>query len=42
MRVIAIPNDAHWPEERGLAVADVVLSSLGELVPEVVRTLPEE
>jgi HAD superfamily hydrolase (TIGR01509 family) len=36
MRVIAIPNDAHPPAEKGLAVADVVLDSIDELTPEVV------
>jgi HAD superfamily hydrolase (TIGR01509 family) len=36
MRVIAIPNDAHPPAEKGLAVADVVLDSISELTPEVV------
>jgi HAD superfamily hydrolase (TIGR01509 family) len=36
MRVIAIPNDAHPPAEKGLAVADVVLDSLDELTPEVI------
>jgi HAD superfamily hydrolase (TIGR01509 family) len=37
MRVIAIPNDAHPPAEKGLAVADVVLDSIDELTPDVVR-----
>jgi HAD superfamily hydrolase (TIGR01509 family) len=36
MRVIAIPNDAHPPAARGLAVADVVLGSIAELTPAVV------
>ena len=36
MRVIAIPNDAHPPAERGLEVAAVVLDSIGDLTPEVV------
>jgi HAD superfamily hydrolase (TIGR01509 family) len=36
MRVIAIPNDAHPPAEKGLAVADVVLKSIDDLTPEVV------
>jgi HAD superfamily hydrolase (TIGR01509 family) len=31
MRVIAIPNDAHPPAEKGLAAADVVLDSIDEL-----------
>jgi HAD superfamily hydrolase (TIGR01509 family) len=31
MRVIAIPNDAHPPAEKGLAAADVVLSSIEDL-----------
>jgi HAD superfamily hydrolase (TIGR01509 family) len=31
MRVIAIPNDAHPPADKGLAVADVVLDSIDEL-----------
>jgi beta-phosphoglucomutase-like phosphatase (HAD superfamily) len=31
MRVIAIPNDAHPPTEKGLAAADVVLDSIDEL-----------
>jgi HAD superfamily hydrolase (TIGR01509 family) len=37
MRVIAIPNDAHPPAEKGLAAADVVLDSIDELTPAVVR-----
>jgi HAD superfamily hydrolase (TIGR01509 family) len=37
MRVIAIPNDAHPPAAKGLAAADVVLDSIGDLTPEVVR-----
>jgi HAD superfamily hydrolase (TIGR01509 family) len=36
MRVIAIPNDAHPPAEKGLAVADVVLDSIENLIPGVV------
>ena len=36
MRVIAIPNAAYPPDEDALAQADVVLTSLGELTPEVV------
>jgi HAD superfamily hydrolase (TIGR01509 family) len=36
MRVIAIPNDAHPPAEKGLAVADVVLHSIEKLSPGVV------
>jgi HAD superfamily hydrolase (TIGR01509 family) len=36
MRVIAIPNDAHPPAEKGLAVADVVLDSIEDLQPGVV------
>jgi beta-phosphoglucomutase-like phosphatase (HAD superfamily) len=36
MRVIAIPNDAHPPAEKGLAVADVVLESIEKLKPGVV------
>jgi beta-phosphoglucomutase-like phosphatase (HAD superfamily) len=36
MRVIAIPNDAHPPAEKGLAAADVVLDSIDELVQGVV------
>ena len=39
MRVVAIPNAAHPPEERGLAVAGAVLGSISELSPEVVRGL---
>jgi HAD superfamily hydrolase (TIGR01509 family) len=31
MRVIAIPNDAHPPAEKGLKVADVVLDSIENL-----------
>jgi HAD superfamily hydrolase (TIGR01509 family) len=31
MRVIAIPNDAHPPADKGLAVADVVLDSIDKL-----------
>jgi HAD superfamily hydrolase (TIGR01509 family) len=37
MRVIAIPNDAHPPAEKGLAAADVVLDSVEDLTAEVVR-----
>jgi HAD superfamily hydrolase (TIGR01509 family) len=36
MRVIAIPNDAHPPAEKGLAAADVVLDSIEDLDPGVV------
>ena len=36
MRVIAIPNPAHPPAERGLRAADVVLDSIAELTPDVV------
>ena len=37
MRVIAIPNDAHPPAEKGLEVADVVLESIEDLQPGVVE-----
>jgi HAD superfamily hydrolase (TIGR01509 family) len=37
MRVIAIPNDAHPPAEKGLKVADVVLDSIEDLQPGVVE-----
>ena len=37
MRVIAIPNDAHPPDPDALGLADVVLDSIEELRPEVVR-----
>jgi HAD superfamily hydrolase (TIGR01509 family) len=36
MRVIAIPNPTYPPGDEALAEADVVLSSLAELTPEVV------
>ena len=36
MRVVAIPNDAHPPAEKGLDVADVVLNSIEDLKPGVV------
>ena len=36
MRVIAIPNDAHPPADKGLAAADVVLSSIEDLTRGVV------
>jgi HAD superfamily hydrolase (TIGR01509 family) len=36
MRVIAIPNDAHPPADKGLAVANVVLDSIEDLEPGVV------
>jgi HAD superfamily hydrolase (TIGR01509 family) len=36
MHVIAIPNDAHPPAEKGLAVADLVLDSIAELRPEAI------
>jgi HAD superfamily hydrolase (TIGR01509 family) len=38
MRVIAIPNDAHPPAEKGLAVADAVLDSIDELTAEAIRS----
>jgi len=37
MRVIAIPNPSYPPDEASLAQADVVLRSLAELTPDVVR-----
>jgi HAD superfamily hydrolase (TIGR01509 family) len=37
MRVIAIPNDAHPPADRGLAVAAEVLDSIDELRPELLE-----
>jgi HAD superfamily hydrolase (TIGR01509 family) len=37
MKVIAIPNDAHPPAERGLEVASVVLDSIDDLTREVVE-----
>ena len=37
MRVIAIPNDAHPPAEKGLAAADVVLDSIDDLTADVIR-----
>ena len=37
MRVIAIPNRRYPPPADALALADVVLPSLAELTPEVVR-----
>jgi HAD superfamily hydrolase (TIGR01509 family) len=37
MRVIAIPNDAHPPAEKGLEAADVVLDSIDDLTRAVVR-----
>jgi len=36
MRVIAIPNAHFPPDEEALALADVVLGSIGELTPEVI------
>jgi HAD superfamily hydrolase (TIGR01509 family) len=36
MRVIAIPNDAHPPAEKGLEAADVVLDSIEDLQPGVI------
>jgi HAD superfamily hydrolase (TIGR01509 family) len=39
MRVIAIPNPAFPPDPDALALADVVLGSIGELEPEVVARL---
>jgi HAD superfamily hydrolase (TIGR01509 family) len=36
MRVIAIPNDAHPPAEKGLDAADAVLQSIEDLTPGVV------
>jgi HAD superfamily hydrolase (TIGR01509 family) len=37
MRVVAIPNCQFPPDEQALALADVVLDSLGELTPDVVE-----
>lgn len=37
MRVIAIPNDAHPPAEKGLDAADLVLDSIEDLEPGVVE-----
>jgi len=34
--VIAIPNAHFPPDEEALALADVVLGSIGELTPEVI------
>jgi HAD superfamily hydrolase (TIGR01509 family) len=36
MRVIALPNPSYPPDEAALALADVVIRSLGELTPELV------
>jgi HAD superfamily hydrolase (TIGR01509 family) len=36
MRVIAIPNDAHPPADKGLDAADAVLRSIEDLTPGVV------
>ena len=36
MRVIAIPNPSYPPDEEALALADVTLRSIGELVPVVI------
>jgi len=36
MRVVAIPNPTYPPDPEALAQADVVLPSLGELVPEAI------
>jgi hypothetical protein len=36
MRVIAIPNPTYPPGDEALAEANVVLSSLDELTPEIV------
>jgi hypothetical protein len=36
MRVLAIPNADYPPAADALALADVVLGSLDELVPEIV------
>jgi beta-phosphoglucomutase-like phosphatase (HAD superfamily) len=36
MRVIAIPNAHFPPDEEALALADVVLPSIGELTPEAI------
>jgi HAD superfamily hydrolase (TIGR01509 family) len=38
-RVVAIPNPSFPPDEEALAEADVVVSSLGELTPEVIERL---
>ena len=36
LRVVAIPNAHFPPDEEALALADVVVASLGELTPEVI------
>jgi HAD superfamily hydrolase (TIGR01509 family) len=36
-RVIAIPNDAHPPAQKGLDAADVVLDSIDDLTAEIVQ-----
>ena len=40
MRVIAIPNDAHPPADKGLMAADAVLGSIEDLTAAVVRGEP--
>jgi beta-phosphoglucomutase-like phosphatase (HAD superfamily) len=37
MLVVAAPNPAYPPEQRGLDAADVVLDSIDELTPELLR-----
>ena len=39
MRVVAIPNPSYPPGDDALALADVVLASIAELTPEVVRRI---
>jgi hypothetical protein len=37
MRVVAIPNAAYPPDEEALELADLVVGSLDELTPNVLR-----
>ena len=37
MRVIAIPNPRYPPAEKALALADEVLTSIGDLTPEIIE-----
>jgi HAD superfamily hydrolase (TIGR01509 family) len=37
MRVVAIPNPHYPPDEEALAAAHVVLESIGELTPDIIR-----
>ncbi len=40
MRVVAIPNPSYPPDDGALAEADLVLASIGELIPDALISVP--